>query len=533
MPRADRRVATPARDKMAPTLGAELGARRRRRRRRRRTGRDGEDRSSARSIGYSAAATILLAVLALHVHTVTADEEEAAEEAPEWSVTVCYHTGLDCMDEAPLCMDRTADDEDGLGTCSAFQNEDTGEIVNTSPFPSDEGFLRISCATDKEPMGPLPMVEIDGIEQKVLTLDWFKKDDCTDRMCLHTVDLENTMCEAPSCLLELMPGQMVPDQDPECQCADPPSCRAPAPMSCGMCTAKYPQGWENGKCINLCMDGSDGWADGSANDPGTESKLLYPNKCNFDQLASAVVTWDGMPCENKLRRTGLIVLSTVLVPTGCVILSIITKWIKRKEMFCWKPNGRCCGKRCGRIVITLEDPNAGLSKYEIKMKERNRNKSMDDKWAQHRRAQKKDEKRHEKLREAAFLAKNKTAGAKVALGAAGKAGADAAGAIAGAAGRSTKVRPAAPVVEAEKSERRKQMGSERQMAKEAKKEENRLRAEERRRENQERIKQEREEAEQAKRSRDKGAKRSGGGGGGSGKHSHSHSHSRSSSKRSK
>ena len=138
-----------------------------------------------------------------------------------------------------------------------------------------------------------------------------------------------------------------------------------------------------------------------------------------------------------------------------------------------------------------------------------------------------------KRREAAFLAKNKTAGAKVALGSACKAGADAAGAIAGAAGQSTKVRPAAPVVEAEKSERRKQMGSERQMAKEAKKEENRLRAEERRRENQERIKQEREEAEQAKRSRDKGAKRSGGGGGGSGKHSHSHSHSRSSSKRSK
>ena len=96
MPRAGRRVATPARDKMAPTLGAELGARRRRRRR---TGRDGEDRSSARSIGCSAAATILLAVLALHVHAVTADEEEAAEEAPEWSVTVCYHTGLDCMDE--------------------------------------------------------------------------------------------------------------------------------------------------------------------------------------------------------------------------------------------------------------------------------------------------------------------------------------------------------------------------------------------------------------------------------------------------
>ena len=31
------------------------------------------------------------------------------------------------------------------------------------------------------------MVEVDGIPQKVLTLDWFKKPDCTDRMCLHTV----------------------------------------------------------------------------------------------------------------------------------------------------------------------------------------------------------------------------------------------------------------------------------------------------------------------------------------------------------
>ena len=82
------------------------------------------------------------------------------------------------------------------------------------------------------------------------------------------MDLDHAMCEVPQCLLDALPGEPFREQDEECQCADPPQCRQPAPMSCGMCTPKYPQGWEHGKCINLCMDGSDGWVDGSANEPG-------------------------------------------------------------------------------------------------------------------------------------------------------------------------------------------------------------------------------------------------------------------------
>ena len=34
-------------------------------------------------------------------------------------------------------------------------------------------------------------------------------------MCLHTIDLDDTMCEAPSCLLDPEPGQAIRDQDPE------------------------------------------------------------------------------------------------------------------------------------------------------------------------------------------------------------------------------------------------------------------------------------------------------------------------------
>mgnify|MGYP001452196749 CR=1 FL=1 len=72
----------------------------------------------------------------------------------------------------------------------------------------------------------------------------------------------------------------------------------------------------------------------------------------------------------------------------------------------------CFGQRCGRIVVTVEDANAGLSKYEIKMKERKRDQEMQDKWAAHRRAEKKEEKRHEKMRATAVDTKNK-AGAAV------------------------------------------------------------------------------------------------------------------------
>ena len=78
-------------------------------------------------------------------------------------VTVCYHEGLDCMDETPVCMERTSDDENGLGTCSSYTDEDTGEVVNYSPFPSAEGFLRIRCATEKEPAGPLPPLSFHDI----------------------------------------------------------------------------------------------------------------------------------------------------------------------------------------------------------------------------------------------------------------------------------------------------------------------------------------------------------------------------------
>lgn len=170
-------------------------------------------------------------------------------------------------------------------------------MINFSPFPQEEGFLRISCATDKAPMGPLPLV--DGL--KVLTLDWFKKPDCTQKvrdlplsrldfraaqpilssfwhisatcsldphpveryligglvvvppqMCLHTVDLDDTMCEAPSCLLDPEPGQAIRDQDLECQCAGPPDCRAPDPMSCGMCTPKYNPGQDIRHNHSIC-----------------------------------------------------------------------------------------------------------------------------------------------------------------------------------------------------------------------------------------------------------------------------------------
>lgn len=460
---------------------------------------------------------LLGALALLTLHGVGVADEAAEEEGAEWTVTVCYHEGLDCMDETPVCMERTSDDEGGLGTCSSFTDEDTGEIVNYSPFPEAEGFLRIRCATEKEPAGPLPLVEVDGILQKVLTLDWFKKPDCTDRMCLHTVDLDHPMCEVPQCMLDPEPGEAFRKQDEECQCADPPQCRQPAPMSCGMCTPKYPQGWEHGKCVNLCMDGSDGWVDGSANEPGTDSKLLDPRKCDPEQLASAVVVWEGLPCENTLRQTGLIVLASILVPTGLVLIMLATKWVRRKELFCWKPNGRCFGKRCGRIVIVLDDPNEGLSKYEIKMKERNRDQSMQQKWAQYRRTEKKDDKRHEKLRKAAFAAQDKAAGGKTADGKIRPGGATGAGS---GGGRTTKVRPEvtaevdarkvdAGKADAEKAERRKE-GSDRQAAKEAKKEENRLRAEERRRENQLKIRRERDEEEQAKqkkKGRDQGTHR--------------------------
>ena len=44
------------------------------------------------------------------------------------------------------------------------------------------------------------------------------------------------------------------------------------------------------------------------------------------------MVWEGLPCENKLRQTGLIVLASILVPTGCVLLGLLTKWIARNEV---------------------------------------------------------------------------------------------------------------------------------------------------------------------------------------------------------
>ena len=71
--------------------------------------------SSRRAALHFAAALALVAVVRGE------EEDEEGEEGAEWTVTVCYHTGLDCQDESPICIDRTADDEDGLGTCTSMQ----------------------------------------------------------------------------------------------------------------------------------------------------------------------------------------------------------------------------------------------------------------------------------------------------------------------------------------------------------------------------------------------------------------------------
>ena len=190
-------------------------------------------------------------------------------------------------------------------------------------------------------------------------------------------------------------------------------------------------------------------------------------------------------CFNSLRKTGLIVLAVLITPVVLVGLRLMVGFVKNKEWLCWKPNGRCFGQRCGRIVVTVEDANAGLSKYEIKMKERKKDQEMQDKWAAHRRAEKKEEKRHEKMRTTAVDAKNKASAAV--SPAAEKKG----------PGRTTKVKinDSKDEEEKKKEEKKKQEeegqegkaarrkdGGARQKAKEAKKEENRLRAEQRRKE---------------------------------------------------
>lgn len=513
-----------------------------------------------------------------------ADDEEAGEEegGAEWLITISVHRGLDCQDEFPFTYE-VSDEESGLpssvappeegggggrGGCSAFDNPSTGNKENLSPFElartearlpwPDMGYVRTSCGGG--PDAKTTSYQLDGEEgtrdadplelawdeqggedgngayEKVITLDFFKKPDCTQRMCLHTVDLDHDLCDAPSCKLDPEPGQTVRDQDPECQCGDLPGCGVGTgpTTSCGMCSPRFPQGFENGKCVNICMDGSAwsggvtpaegeeghtglGWVSGSSNFPSTDSHLtdlhISQRLCNDEALASVVVEWEGgraspppsalaalacavltaarllrAACFNSLRKTGLIVLAVLITPVVLVGLRLMVGFVKSKEWLCWKPNGRCFGQRCGRIVVTVEDANAGLSKYEIKMKERKRDQEMQDKWAAHRRAEKKEEKRHEKMRATAVDAKNK-AGAAVSPATEKK-----------GPGRTTKVKISDGKEEEEKKKKmeaekkkqeeegqegkaaRRKEGGARQKAKEAKKEENRLRAEQRRKE---------------------------------------------------
>jgi hypothetical protein len=83
-------------------------------------------------------AQLLAGWLALATVATGEEEDEEGEEGAEWTVTVCYHTGLDCQDESPICIDRTSDDEDGLGTtCSSVQVCPTSWIRTDTPQPAN------------------------------------------------------------------------------------------------------------------------------------------------------------------------------------------------------------------------------------------------------------------------------------------------------------------------------------------------------------------------------------------------------------
>ena len=93
-------------------------------------------------------AQLLAGWLALATVATGEEEDEEGEEGAEWTVTVCYHTGLDCQDESPICIDRTSDDEDGLGTCSSVQVCGYAPIHRSQPTQRSAESLRSQRASN-------------------------------------------------------------------------------------------------------------------------------------------------------------------------------------------------------------------------------------------------------------------------------------------------------------------------------------------------------------------------------------------------
>jgi hypothetical protein len=60
----------------------------------------------------------------------------------------------------------------------------------------------------------------------------------------------------------------------------------------------------------------------------------------------------------------------------------------------------CCGVRLGRRIIELEDKDKGLSRYEIRTRDKQKAQSTEDRWAAHRREERLREKRHARARQA-------------------------------------------------------------------------------------------------------------------------------------
>lgn len=395
----------------------------------------------ARVLGSRRTCRIMLLAAALltlpRMSTVRADDGEVEEgegeegEAEEgaWSVSVCVYTGGGCQaDNVESCLDGSEEEPEQLFECSVEVEEyvdsegvDRKRKVNTSPFgerasgmqdtvhgqASTNSYMRMSCKKD----GKEPFLGSDGTP--TLAVDLFEKDECKDMECLHTADDDHDICELPDCKLDPLPGQVIREQDPEC--------------ACGMCRPKFPAGWENGRCYDLCMDNSDrGFTSSfpSVKELSTDAQSKI-NLCDPAQVKSAMISWEGEPCLNELKSQGFMVLAGILIPTFCVLSCFFVKYLRKTECLCWRPNGTCFGQRCGRLVIEIEDPNAGLSKYDIKMKERERNKSNGDKWAEFRAQEKKDDKRHDKFR-AAQMKREAGQGAAVMGGKTGPAAAAAA-----------------------------------------------------------------------------------------------------------
>ena len=148
--------------------------------------------------------------------------------------------------------DYTDDDHENGACVETFNSNPFGEQSSgmtdvLSKASSTKSYMRASCAKD----GKLPFLDGDG--QPTIALDFFNAEDCSGKECLHVVDLTHDMCKSPDCKLPPEPGQMIREKDPE--------------WGCGMCRPKFPAGWVNGRCYDLCMDNSDGRAAAGFSEP--------------------------------------------------------------------------------------------------------------------------------------------------------------------------------------------------------------------------------------------------------------------------